>query len=56
MTAAVSRPAEWSRSTEDYLKAIYVLGREGEAVQTSAIAEAVRVAPASVSGMLKRLA
>lgn len=45
-----------SRSIEDYLKTIYVLGRTGEPVQTSALAEALRVAPASVSGMVRRLA
>jgi len=46
-----------SRSTEDYLKAIYELaGREGRPVQTTAIADALGVAPPSVSGMLRRLA
>lgn len=56
MNAATARPAGLTRSTEDYLKAIYSLGTSGEAVQTSAIAEVLSVAPASVSGMLKRLA
>lgn len=56
MSAAAAVPAGLSRSTEDYLKAIYALGAEGGPVQTSAIAEALEVAPASVSGMLKRLA
>ena len=55
-TAAPARPAMLSRSTEDYLKAIYQLGTAGEPVQTTAIADALEVAPASVSGMLKRLA
>lgn len=55
-TAAPARPATLSRSTEDYLKAIYQLGTAGEPVQTTAIADALDVAPASVSGMLKRLA
>jgi len=46
-----------SRSTEDYLKAIFGLaGMEGRAVQTTAIADALGVAPPSVSGMLRRLA
>jgi DtxR family Mn-dependent transcriptional regulator len=45
-----------SRSIEDYLKAIYELGGESSAVQTSAIAETLDVSAASVSGMLKRLA
>jgi DtxR family Mn-dependent transcriptional regulator len=45
----------YSRSTEDYLKAIYELESEDRAAQTSAIAEALDVAPPSVSGMVKRL-
>ena len=56
MVAAAARPAKFSRSIEDYLKAIYTLGAGGEPVQTSAIAQALDVAPASVSGMLRRLA
>lgn len=45
-----------SRSIEDYLKTTYMLGRNGEPVQTSALADALRIAPASVSGMVRRLA
>jgi len=45
-----------SRSVEDYLKAIYSLSPQGQAVSTSAIAEALDVQPASVTGMVKRLA
>jgi DtxR family Mn-dependent transcriptional regulator len=45
----------YSRSIEDYLKAIYELESEGSPAQTSAIAEALNVAPPSVSGMVKRL-
>lgn len=45
----------FSRSTEDYLKTIYELELAGGAAQTSAIAEALEVAPPSVSGMVKRL-
>ena len=45
-----------SRSVEDYLKVIYSLCLEGETVSTSAIAEALVVQPASVTGMVKRLA
>jgi DtxR family Mn-dependent transcriptional regulator len=40
---------------EDYLRAIYDLGRGGEAVSTTALAERLGVAPASVTGMLKKL-
>jgi DtxR family Mn-dependent transcriptional regulator len=45
----------FSRSIEDYLKTIYELELAGGAAQTSAIAEALEVAPPSVSGMVKRL-
>ncbi len=44
-----------SRSTEDYLKTIYELERSGEPAQTSSIADALRIAPPSVSGMVKKL-
>jgi len=44
-----------SRSTEDYLKAIYQLAADTGAAQTSAIAEALAIAPPSVTGMVKRL-
>lgn len=40
---------------EDYLKAIYTLGQAGETVTTSALAERLEVAPASVTQMLKKL-
>ncbi|MDX1420648.1 MAG: metal-dependent transcriptional regulator [Rubricoccaceae bacterium] len=40
---------------EDYLKTIYEIGR-GEAVGTSALAEALGLTPASVTGMVKKLA
>jgi DtxR family Mn-dependent transcriptional regulator len=45
-----------SRSVEDYLKAIYSLSEGDGAVSTSAIADALQVQPASVTGMIKRLA
>jgi DtxR family Mn-dependent transcriptional regulator len=45
-----------SRSTEDYLKAIYALSEGGEPASTSAIAGALDIQPASVTGMIKRLA
>lgn len=45
-----------SRSVEDYLKAIYGLCESGDAASTSAIAESLDVQPASVTGMVKRLA
>ncbi|MFY9779299.1 MAG: metal-dependent transcriptional regulator [Candidatus Baltobacteraceae bacterium] len=46
----------FAESTEEYLEAIYRLEREGPGVSTSALASALGVAPASVSGMLKKLA
>lgn len=45
-----------SRSVEDYLKAIYGLCETGDAASTNAIAEALDIQPASVTGMVKRLA
>jgi DtxR family Mn-dependent transcriptional regulator len=41
---------------EDYLKAIYELERSGEPAETNAIARLLEIAPASVSGMVRRLA
>lgn len=45
-----------SRSVEDYLKAIYALNQRGGPALTNALAEALDVQPASVTGMVKRLA
>ena len=41
---------------EDYLKAIYEIERGGGSASTTSIAERLAVAPASVSGMVRRLA
>lgn len=41
---------------EDYLKAIYEIGRGTVAVATNDIAQRLLIAPASVSGMVQRLA
>jgi DtxR family Mn-dependent transcriptional regulator len=46
----------FSKSVEDYLKAIYGLCESGDAASTTAIAEALDIQPASVTGMIKRLA
>lgn len=43
-----------SPSAEDYLKHLYVLGQTGK-VNTQALADALAVAPASVTGMLRKL-
>ncbi|MDH5759480.1 MAG: metal-dependent transcriptional regulator [Gemmatimonadota bacterium] len=45
-----------SRSTEDYLKVIYSILERGDTATTSAIASVLSVQPASVTGMVKRLA
>jgi len=46
----------FDESTEEYLEGIYRLEREGTGVTTSGLASELGVAPASVSGMLKKLA
>jgi DtxR family transcriptional regulator, Mn-dependent transcriptional regulator len=45
-----------SESIQDYLKTIYELSPDGGPSSTNQIAERLSVAPASVTGMLKRLA
>lgn len=46
-----------SEAVQDYLKAIYKLGQDGQSpVTTSLIAERLEVAPASVTNMVKKLA
>lgn len=45
-----------TRSVEDYLKTIYHLSERGEVASTSSIADLLAVQPASVSGMIKKLA
>ncbi|MGH2521050.1 MAG: metal-dependent transcriptional regulator [Anaerolineales bacterium] len=45
-----------SHAVEDYLKAIYELEEDYGRVSTSALAERLKVAPGSVTGMLQKLA
>jgi len=45
-----------TRSAEDYLKAIYRLTDGGQVAGTTDLAQVLELAPASVSGMLRRLA
>ena len=45
-----------TRSSEDYLKAIYRLSPGGDPVATNGLALLLGLTPASVSGMIKRLA
>lgn len=54
MTAETYRET-LTRSSEDYLKTIYRLTSTGDPAATTAIAEALDLAPASVSGMIRRL-
>ncbi len=55
MTAEIQRDV-LTRSAEDYLKAIYRLTASGEPASTTDLAAVLELAPASVSGMLRRLA
>lgn len=43
-------------SIQDYLKVIYELTEDGEAASTTAIATRLHIAPASVTGMMQKLA
>ena len=45
-----------SQAIEDYLKAIYKLQDRNTIVTTSALAEHIKVSPASATGMIKKLA
>jgi len=45
-----------SKSIEDYLKAIYLLSKNGKPISTSEIAEHSKIAPASVTEMMQKLA
>jgi DtxR family Mn-dependent transcriptional regulator len=51
----MSGHTHFDESTEEYLEAVYRLEREGDGATTSGIAAELGVAPASVSGMIKRL-
>ena len=45
-----------NKTYEDYLRALYVLSRNGKSISTNEIAEHFKIAPASVTEMLKKLA
>lgn len=51
-----SQQPRLTRSVEDYLKSVYALTEREEFASTSALAESLDVQPASVTGMVKRLA
>ncbi len=52
----VEQEQRLSTAIENYLKTIYLLQQQGEQVSTNVLAEQLNVKPASVSGMLKKLA
>lgn len=55
--ARAAKPVpELTGPVEDYLKAIYELEQSGQPAETNAIARILSIAPASVSGMIRRLA
>jgi len=56
MTAAKFHADELTAPVEDYLKAIYDIELSGTAAATNDIAQRLAIAPASVSGMVRRLA
>lgn len=45
-----------SESVQNYLKTIYLLGADGKAVTTSALADALDISAASATNMIKKLA
>ena len=49
-------PDEYTAPVEDYLKVIYEIERASGAAATTDIAQRLAIAPASVSGMVRRLA
>ena len=53
---APTRETKLSPAIEDYVKAIYLLHQERAQVTTSLLAKQLGVAPASVSGMIQKLA
>lgn len=54
--SAAPKPEPLTGPVEDYLKAIYAFERDGRAAATNDIAQRLAIAPASVSGMVQRLA
>ena len=53
---ATARPVQLTPPVEDYLKAIYTIALSTGAAATNDIAQRLAVAPATVSGMVRRLA
>lgn len=55
-TAAAEKREPLTEPVEDYLKAIYIIGKGTGPAATNEIAQRLALAPASVSGMVRRLA
>lgn len=55
-SSATPRRRALTAPVEDYLKAVYDLERDGDAAATTELAARLGVAPASVTGMVRRLA
>jgi DtxR family Mn-dependent transcriptional regulator len=51
-----SSPSALTESQEDYLKQIFLLGESGDSVTTQSLSDRLGVRPASVTGMVRRLA
>ena len=56
MSARRPSPESLTAPVEDYLKAVYEIERSGSAAATTTLAARLGVAPASVTGMVRRLA
>jgi DtxR family Mn-dependent transcriptional regulator len=56
VTPTPKKPDALTEPVEDYLKAVYEVERSGGAAATNTLAARLGVAPASVSGMVRRLA
>jgi DtxR family Mn-dependent transcriptional regulator len=56
VTPVDKSPGSLTAPVEDYLKAVYEIERSGGAAATTTLASRLGVAPASVSGMVRRLA
>ena len=54
--AVAAKPEPLTEHVEDYLKAIYTIGKGSGPAATNEIAQRLELAPASVSGMVRRLA
>ncbi len=56
MNSKEAMGADLTPAVEDYLKAIYALTRDQGRASTNQLAQRLGVAPASVTGMLQKLA